>query len=241
VPDSIPSLILFVLFLTPGACYSLRRSSTGPSVPQASAVRETAGLVATSVAANGITFVLFALVFRLTSWPIDPVQPLTRGSELAQTQTLLIGMWAAAFLLTACLVAVGLHAAGQSNWFERAKNHKSLAWLIGSPVDRGSAWWRAFTSRAVQWDKVSAYVGVELTDGAWLAGYVNTFSPNSDETGDRDIVILPPIQYRSAGADQPEQIEANQVIVSARQIKFMTVAYIPPPEPLPDESDAAVG
>jgi hypothetical protein len=229
MPSTVPGLIVFVLFLTPGACYALRRAATGPTVSDPSAIRETAGLVAVSVASNGITLLVFALVYRLVAWPIDPAEALVDGDGLARSRTLFLASWAAAFLALSCLVAVGFSAAGGSGWYRRLKSSRHASWLLGTPVDRGSAWWRTFLDPDVDWSTRAAYLGCELTDGSWLGGYIETFSPDSDEDTDRDLVLVEPISFRAAGVDEPVELDVTRVIIGAAQLRFMTVAYVPRP------------
>jgi hypothetical protein len=197
-------------------------------VSDPSPVRETAGLVAVSVVSNGITLLAFAMVYRLVNWPIDPAEPLTDGDGLAMSRTLFLVSWAAAFLAVSCLVAVGFSAAGSAGWYRRLKASPRVSWLLGTPVDRGSAWWRTFLDPEVDYTR-AAYLGCELTDGSWLGGYVETFSPDSDEDTDRDIVLVEPISFRAAGDDQPVELDATRAIIGAGQLRFVTVAYVPRP------------
>ena len=228
MPTTISGLVLFVLFLTPGACYSLRRAATGPALPDPSPVKETAGLVAVSVATNAATLLLIALLHRWTSWPMDPVAVVTRTDDLARSQPSVLAGWCAGFLVLSCLLSVALHGCAQSAIFVGLKDRTWAAWLIGTPVSRGSAWWRAFNDPTVDWSRRSAYAGCVLTDGSWVGGYVETFSPDSEESHDRDLVLIAPLDYRAPNSDLASALDANRLIVSAREIRFISVAYVVP-------------
>nr|WP_270890033.1 DUF6338 family protein [Streptomyces sp. DHE17-7] len=82
-----------------------------------------------------------------------------------------------------------------------------------------------------------AYVGCELVDGSYLAGVLKHFAHQAEETGDRELALAPPLQYRPHAGAPARPLTGHQLVsVSARQIKFLTVTYldrIPPPETSP--------
>jgi len=70
-------------------------------------------------------------------------------------------------------------------------------------------------------------IGCELNDGSYLGGELFTYNSDEDETGDRELALSSPITYRAAGDDPVDLEDVGAVSVSARQIKFLTVSYLP--------------
>ncbi len=104
------------------------------------------------------------------------------------------------------------------------------ALLVGRYAPRGttdvsfeSAWWKAFEPA----DEYLTHVGCELTDGTHIAGTLWTFSTSVDETADRDIGLVAPITYRP-GDDAATSVldDVSVVVVSATQIKYLTITYL---------------
>jgi Family of unknown function (DUF6338) len=63
-----------------------------------------------------------------------------------------------------------------------------------------------------------------LTDGGFISGRVVWFSTELEETGDRDLVLGPPLQLRTA--DGMVALEAERIIVAARDIQRIDVTYV---------------
>jgi hypothetical protein len=75
---------------------------------------------------------------------------------------------------------------------------------------------------------MACYVGCELKDGTYVAGQLYNFSPESDEIPDRELTMSAPITYRPSGSEESSTLEVSAIIVSAREIKLLTVTYLDP-------------
>jgi hypothetical protein len=67
-----------------------------------------------------------------------------------------------------------------------------------------------------------------LDDGSYLGGWVLTYSPDSDETADRELTLSGPVTYRSPTGQEAMDLGVSAVAVSARRIQYLTVSYLEP-------------
>jgi hypothetical protein len=82
-----------------------------------------------------------------------------------------------------------------------------------------------------QYPDKQVYVGAQLDDGTYLAGWVLSYSPNSDETADRELTLSGPISFRSPTADVVSELDVGAIALSARRIQYLTVSYLDPATP----------
>ncbi|WP_330358865.1 DUF6338 family protein [Streptomyces chartreusis] len=212
MPATFTSLLLFIVLLAPGFAYAAVRDRHRPE-RTSTALRETSRVVLASVGFGAAALVLFACV-RVSAPGLTPdVGRLVRerGAYVRMHYAETV-MWTAAVLLLAVLFAV-----------------LAARFLPRRPFavnPESSAWWVLFDMNArangAQWIQV----GCELTDGSYLAGRVHHYSPSPEETGDRELALGPPFEYRPApGGEQRDLSNTHRVVVSARQIKFLGVTY----------------
>jgi hypothetical protein len=123
-----------------------------------------------------------------------------------------VAWWALGLLTLACAFGFVL-----GRWPPR------FAPIFADDITFTSAWWDLFE----QYPDSTVYVGCELNDGSYLGGELFTYNSDEDETGDRELALSSPITYRAAGDDPVELEDVGAVSVSARQIKFLTVSYLP--------------
>ncbi|MGH7541938.1 MAG: DUF6338 family protein [Gemmatimonadota bacterium] len=86
-----------------------------------------------------------------------------------------------------------------------------------------SAWSAAFFLHE---DRVP-HIGVTLQDGTYLFGRLFRFNPQIEETSDRSVVLASPISTRRATDDDLVSLDADTLVVSADQVQYMTVTYLP--------------
>lgn len=173
------------------------------------------------LASLGLLSVLHAL--RVDDTP-DPSVALSDASGFYRRSPLYALAWGAVFLGVACLLALFFATVVEAGWFTRLARWRRLAWLLRRSVSARSAWWEAFSG----YPEYRAWVQVELLDGTHLAGYVDSFSPDSDETADRELTLAGPIESRTSGRDDVQELDVNYAIVSARQIQYLTVTFHDP-------------
>lgn len=71
------------------------------------------------------------------------------------------------------------------------------------------------------------YLGLRLQDGTYLYGPLMAFNPRFEENNDRGLVLGRPIQIRTPSAEGLEEYDAGALVVSAGQIKTVSVHRIP--------------
>jgi hypothetical protein len=221
MPTTLTGLLLFVALLLPGFAYAIgkeRNSAVGNPTP----FRETAAVVAASVAFNLFVLVLFAII--RTVWPtvtpnvgalVRNAGSYLRGSPGRPGHYAQVGIWAVG-MLTFAVVFAYLATVPRV----RAVAAKPLG---AYPHDSAaSAWWILFEKW--QMDR-SIHVGCILDDGSFVEGTLGSFSREGDDTPERDLILAEPICYRPPGEAIASPYGCGAVCVSAAQIVAMFVTY----------------
>lgn len=229
MPTNLTGLVLFLTLLAPGFVYQRRHARDVPAYDR-SALAETAAIVLVSVLADWVVGVVFLLFARLAPHAVPDVQAL-RGDPAHLTRNALsVALWGAGLLGLATALGHGLAAVRRTD----------------NRAERPGWWWafQAYPARHRIHDYVDSriYVGCRLRDGSHVAGTLLSHSRMSAETGDRDLLLRGEIRLRSSGATEETTLpEAHVMIVSARDIVWMTVTYsrgtvlkngVPPPAPV---------
>ncbi len=230
MPTTLVGLLLFIVVLAPGFCFVSAWDTRFPE-RQRSVFRETITVAFASLTLDVLVLGLFAIVRALWPSSTPDVGELirqahaylvgasfphggyyrngvlqTQGSFLLPSHYVEVFIWAIALLGVACF---GAWTAGNF-----------LPWTF--PFE--SSWSLAFAGARPE--NTEVYVGCELNDGGYIAGYLLSFSSEIEETEDRDLTLSGEIKYRPAGALEAEDQKVGSVVVSARDIKFLTVSYI---------------
>ncbi|WP_229713525.1 DUF6338 family protein, partial [Streptomyces fuscichromogenes] len=140
---------------------------------------------------------------------------------------------------TATAVAYGL---GCRWWVRCLPPAMASRWQNRSRrLEPKSAWWLLFHEHP---DAV-VHLGCVLTDGGYLAGRLHSFSRSPVENGDRELTLRGDITYRAPGDSTAAVLPlVNAVVISARQLAFVTVSYLPTdcgPAPVPAQGTATTG
>jgi Family of unknown function (DUF6338) len=223
LPSSFTGLVLFVLLLAPGFVFAAQRERRAPR-RQRSAFGETVLLGLTSFLCDAAALLVFAL-FRATipDHTPDLGRLVREGRDYFDANYSYITWWALGLLALACAFGFVL-----GRWPPR------FATIFADDITFTSAWWDLFE----RYRDAKVYVGCELTDGSYLGGDLLTYNSDEDETENRDLTLSGPITFQASDAEDPIELEdVGAVSVSARQIKFMTVTYLPI-EKGGDEADA---
>jgi len=223
VPTSIVGLIVFVGFLVPGFVhYTQRRSRVPQRSP--SALVETANLVTVSVATNAVVFVLFASWRSLVPKHSPDVRRLiVEGWQYSADRLPYLGFWVAGLLLGSSALAFVLGI--RPVWLE------SFSARFAPTLVDASTWYHVFEAGPAE---SYVWVGCDLRDGAWVAGALDWYSTEIDETADRELAIAGPIEFRAADASEGRTIDGYQrLVISAREIVRLYVTYL---DKLPPES-----
>lgn len=196
--------------VAPGLVYTAVRE-TQRQGRSASQFRETVAVVAAGVVSLVVAGWLFAGVRLLLPEHTPEVgrllaSPPPRSSEYLVSNLPYVCAWA--FLIIA--VASGVAAL--------------LALLPPVPmgtISTDSAWHQVFRLHGTN---VEVFVDCELTNGALLRGTLYSHSTATEETGDRDLVLVE-ATLRQPRDGAIHDFGNSVVIVSAREIRHISVAY----------------
>jgi hypothetical protein len=217
MPDTFVGLVLFVLFLAPGICYTVVREARRPR-RELSALRELAAVVLAGVSCNLIAGVLLAII--RATWPSSTPDvgdfvksPATHfANHFAQSAE-----WGVAFLLTACVIGI-------------------LLGLPDVPLLRGPIQFRSAWYIDLHHPEQTLYCGCHLEDGSWIGGYLSSFNTDVEDKGDRDLILTRPV-YRGPSSEELYPLEVGSVIISARRLMFLSVTELAPIEPDPQMAE----
>jgi hypothetical protein len=216
VPATFVGLVIFVAFLTPGFLHVAQRRLLVP-MAERSALMETTSIVSISLATNAVALALFgAARWLLPAHTPDVGELMRAGGDYVIAHLPYTLGWAGLVLAVSCVLAVGA---------ARCSLPPPLRRLLAPRIIESSAWCETLAAPAGHYP----YAGLELVDGAYVSGRVVWFSTHLDETGDRELVLGPPLQMRADGG--VVKLEAQRVIVAARDIRRVDVNYVVDAEP----------
>ena len=234
MPTTLVGLAIFVTFLTPGFVYLVRTETRLPE-RRYSLLRETVTIVSVSLAVNGVILGLFAILrYLLPTITPDAGAIVRESSTYFQSNYAEVTLWSAVLLLAAtCLAAV---IAVPPAWSSKCASKirfwpgPTIATFIATrqlqgPIEQLSGWGFAFTKRPHH----RVYVGLDLKDGTYLYGPLFAFSTDLEENDARSIQIGRPVKIRPPGDNitAAEDWDVDRVIVSASQLKTISVRYVP--------------
>lgn len=223
MPTTTVGLVLFIVLLAPGLTYSVYRAASTP-VQKPSALRELGGIALRSVVWDLFALGVFGVIRVLAPSHTPDVGQLAqhRGTYLTD-HLAYVFWWAVGVLAFACVAALGAALIASSDWWSATLVHRPLVWFTPrGGVSGDPAWWVLFN----QHPEAKVYASVTLDDGSFLGGWVLSYSPDSDETADRELTLSGPITYRSSTSEDAAELGVGAVAVSARRIQFLSVSYI---------------
>lgn len=243
MPTTIVGLLIFAALTIPGFAHLLaaeRRLRPGRNV---SAFREVASVALAGMWAWLAALAIFGLLKLVIPRNLPSVRRLVReGGAYFRAEYTYLSIWAIALLLIASGLAF--------MWAAHNLDTKLRGVLRRVPfvrrilpeygADFESAWWRVFM-REVETGSSDAddegfyqRVRCRLTDGSEIEGWLLSFSRESDDVVDRDLVLSAPIYVTHP--DGTVATETGVIVLSARSLVYLHVDYIEPvnggpPEP----------
>jgi Family of unknown function (DUF6338) len=190
-----------VVLLTPGLFYVLRRECTRPD-RTISTFRETVELVVLSLACDVTVGAAFAVTrIRFPSRIPDVGAlihlPADDAAAYARAHYASLGWWSLGLLIAACLLGVALASIDLGGLARGLGRIRGLRWLApAKTVTSESAWWRLFHLHPDSYK----HVGCNLDDSSFISGWLLSYSPDNEETGDRELTLSAPLFFRPAGA-----------------------------------------
>ena len=246
MPTTIGSLLIFVAALTPGFVYLMRTETRLPGRRYTS-VRESALIVSASLATSGVVFIVFWVVRGAFPTRTPDVGQFVRDPQAYFLDHYIeVTLWAMGSLIGA--VCVASLAAVPPRWAVSLVSWINV-WpgpqmqryienrLRRDPITPESGWGFAFHQHP---DRL-VYVSLRLKDGSYLDGPLGMFSSQIEENDNRSIQIVRPVRIRTSTDDKAKAWDVDAVIVSASEIKTLSVNYIPKDWPAtsnaPDRSE----
>lgn len=212
MPTTFVGLLIFIAFLTPGFLHAAQRRVLAPR-GERSALMETTSVVSISLAVNAVVAAAFALVRLGLPAHTPDVGALLRADSTYWIDHLpYVLAWASLLFASACVLAVVI---------ARVKRPRRFFTALFTPVIiESSAWSETFAADPGSYP----HAGLELANGSFVSGRVVWFSTDLEETGDRDLVLGPPLRLRTA--DGVVNVDVQRVIVAAREIRRIDVTYV---------------
>lgn len=216
VPESFAAITTFLLVLTPGLVFNIRRERLRPTAEE-SAFREASGIVLASLLAGSVAMAVLAGAKAL--WPgllPDPAEWVKEGAAYAAVNLDRVAAFFVLYSLIAALVAwVGgwvLYRSGGEAFIDPHTN----------------AWFEAFRRRVPAGTTPMALV--ELEDSVQYAGEVVYYAVNM-ATEEREIMLGPPLWRRGATeadlSPLPAEDQWRRVIIPGNRIASVWVRYPP--------------
>jgi len=229
MPTDFTGLLIFIIALSPGFCYTLRHEKMAAS-RSISAFRETITVMLSSVLSLVFILVIFAIIRVAFPQNTPNVGRLIREpAAYFRERYEYLTSWGVLLLAAACIVSV--IAAQAPTWWRRYDIRSLLPnWLarhaeMQNGVAFVSSWWRLFESHPEK----AKLVICKLEDGSAVQGVLHSYSSDGDETADRELILGGPLTIRDS-TGQITKENYGGLSVSARRIMYLYVDYIEPLE-----------
>ncbi len=212
MPNTFLGFVLILLTLAPGLAYFFVRSRRHPQ-RVLSNLQETGAVLLTSVVCILLALGTFGILrIVLPDRTPDLGQLIRDPTGYWRDSYLSLTWWSIVIILWACVVGATAGAFRRPSWLARKPGL----------IVHESAWHRMLLSVA----ESQIYARCHLRDGSIIAGYLGSASPQYEESPDRDLVLVPPLREGPSDTLVPGNLSA--VILSARDILRIDVAYLPP-------------
>jgi Family of unknown function (DUF6338) len=215
MPDTLLSLAVLILLLVPGVVFVIQVDNRRPT-RDLSALRELVSIAAVGALCDFTVLVIFGILRAFLPAQTPNVGSIAQfGFSYIKFHLVSDSVWLAGMLVASCLLAYILGRFWPGVAGAVAAGHITFT----------SAWWELF--RANPDSKI--YVGCQLQDDSYIAGYLWRYSTETDETADRELALTAPITYSLAGSPDSRRTLENvgAVSIKASQMKFLTVSYLP--------------
>lgn len=227
MPTTFIGLVLSLAFLTPGFLYTSQRRQRAPHGDR-SALMEMTSIITISLMTNAVAVAAFGVVRAAApDHTPEPSSALDYGSGYWIDHLPYVLAWSTVLLGLSCVLALGAASSG--------KLQAGIERVTRPVIRETSAWHEALDAEPGSY----VHIGLNLTDGSYLAGRLVWFSTAVNETNDRDLVLGRPLQLRNSGDDELNELIAERVIIGASRIARIDMTPVAEPSG-DDASDAGV-
>jgi hypothetical protein len=209
IPNSVATVLSFLLLLAPGITWQLLRERHLPSVKETTLV-EASRVVLSSLMATGVAGLVLAHWLWLPLYRdfTALATPTVRGSSIQVVAAVF------ANTLLACALVLGVAA---------------LVWPGRAPVERMRVWNLALAKWPADHD-APPYLLVELTDGTAWKGELLAFD-SDPEDGHRNVALGASLRVRPVGEQKFKRVaeKGRVVLLPESQVRTMQVVYMTTP------------
>ncbi len=210
MPTDLVGVGFYLLLILPGVVFAMSRERHRPRVKR-SAFRETATAIFVSTAIVS----LFALLFAVGSVASADVH--------REVQRFLLDPATYARQHFEPFVIFGLLCLALAAW---------AAWWLGGPTAQRLVFGRSDDPDRESWGYVfnrkpeaRNFAGVQLTDGTWVQGFVDTYGNVGEEGMPKALTLIGQISIRPAGGEL-EAFDGEVLVVKDSDILYLTVTYL---------------
>jgi hypothetical protein len=234
MPTTAVSLVVLIALAFPGFVLHRRLRRRNPE-RDLSALDELLTIVFAGAAVDVVVAVIFVSGAAILKLPLPRFDVLVSAPSAYVAQNMLpLTLWSGGFLAAAIGLAF-IVGWPRWPWLGERIMPASLANRRRRHPHQ-SAWWLLFHENPGS----RIYVGCLLTDGGYVAGYLHSFSTLVAESDDRELTLEGDVEYRPPGGSTVVLPNVNAVAVKAGTIHLLTVTYVVPEEPAPDEAEETV-
>ncbi len=230
MPETLGGLALFAALLVPGFVYLERRESRQAG-QQFSALRETGQILFTSLVCDAVVVGVLGVARGFAPGRTPDVGALVRdGGAFGRVHYVELLAWGIVSLAGACALAA--LAAAPPSWVGKlvglirpdleSPARQEIARRQRPRITSESAWSAAF----LLYPERVPHLGVTLLDGTYLFGRLLSSNPQVDETADRSLILAAPVSIRCEVDEDPRPLDADTVVISAEQIRYIAVTYL---------------
>jgi len=211
MPTDLVGVGFYLLLIIPGVVFAFSRERHRPKVKR-SAFRETATAILVSA---GIVSV-FALVLA-TGSAVNPAWHGQVAEFLADPSLYARGHFE---LFVICGFVVLAFASLLAWWLGSERMHRLTLGRSSADPDRDS-WGDVFTRQP----KARNFVGVELKDGTWIQGYLDTYGNVGEEGTPKALTLVGNISVRPVGGELLD-FDGEVIVIKDEEIRYLSVTYI---------------
>ncbi|GAA1657585.1 DUF6338 family protein [Microbacterium flavum] len=211
MPTDLVGVGFYLLLIIPGVVFAFSRERHRPKVKR-SAFRETA----TAILVSAAIISLFALVLAVgsvfnTSWHNQVAEFLADPSAYAREHYELFVICGFMVLTFVSLLAW---------WLGSERVHNLTIGRSGDDPDRES-WGYVFTRQPAALN----FAGVQLKDGTWVQGYVDTYGNVGEEGTPKALTLIGSLSVRPPGGAL-QDFDGEVIVVKDEEILYLSVTYI---------------
>ncbi|MCM3780657.1 DUF6338 family protein [Microbacterium hydrocarbonoxydans] len=212
MPTDLASVAFYLLLIIPGVVFAFSRERHRPRIKR-SAFRETATAIFVSAGIMSLLAFLLSIASLGIPWLQEQIHHfLAHPGAYARARFEL-------FIIIGLLVLVASSA---------------LAWILGGERVHDRTLGRSRDPDKESWGYVFTrepsalnFAGVQLKDGTWIQGYVDTYGNVGEEGAPKALTLAGDISIRPPGGTT-EPYDGSLIVIKDEEVQYLTVTYVEP-------------